>query len=73
MGVEDTENQQNQTDISPQLKLVVNERVAVIIKVVQKEVMQVVLHDVIKSVSSEDIINTFARILNRGSDLACRH
>jgi len=55
MGVEDTENQQNQTaDISPQLKLVVNERVAVIIKVVQKEVMQMVLHDVIKSVSLEN-------------------
>jgi len=73
MGAEDTENQQSQTaDISPRLKLVVNERVAVIIKVVQKEVMQVVLHDVIKSVSLENI-NPFTRILNRGSDLACRH
>lgn len=50
MGEEDTETaQQVQTEISPQMKLIVNERVAVIVKVVQKEVMLTVLHDVIKS------------------------
>lgn len=38
------------SDISPQMKLVANERVAVIIKVVQKEAMLSALHDVIKSV-----------------------
>lgn len=37
-------------DISPQMKLVANERVAVIVKVVQKDVMLSALHDVIKSV-----------------------
>jgi len=38
-------------DISPQMKLVASERVAVIIQVVQKEIMLSALHDVIKSVS----------------------
>lgn len=38
-------------DISPQMKLVANERVAVIVKVVQKDIMLAALHDVIKSVS----------------------
>lgn len=38
-------------DISPQMKLVANERVAVIVKVVQKDIMLSALHDVIKSVS----------------------
>lgn len=50
MGEEDTDAAaQFQTEISPQMKLIVNERVAVIVKVVQKEVMLTVLHDVIKS------------------------
>jgi len=39
-------------DITPQMKLVASERVAVIIQVVQKEIMLSALHDVIKSVSS---------------------
>lgn len=50
MGEEETDAAaQVQTEISPQMKLIVNERVAVIVKVVQKEVMLTVLHDVIKS------------------------
>ncbi|KAI5849206.1 sister chromatid cohesion C-terminus-domain-containing protein [Tricharina praecox] len=41
-------------DITPQMKLVASERVAVIIQVVQKEIMLSALHDVIKSLLQQD-------------------
>lgn len=60
MGDQDTDAAaQAQTEISPQMKLIVNERVAVIVKVVQKEVMLTVLHDVIKSLLHPETKNCF--------------
>ncbi|KAF8252145.1 ARM repeat-containing protein [Wilcoxina mikolae CBS 423.85] len=41
-------------DISPQMKIVANERVSVIVKVVQKDIMLAALHDVIKSLLQQD-------------------
>jgi cohesin loading factor subunit SCC2 len=50
MGTDEVDTVQAPTEISPQLKTVLNERVAVIIKLVHKDIMLKILHDVFKSV-----------------------
>lgn len=48
--VGDVDDDRLNTDMAPKTKLLVNEKVAVIVKVVQKENMLATMHDVIKSV-----------------------
>jgi cohesin loading factor subunit SCC2 len=48
IGDDETDN--TSVDISPQMKLIANERVSVIVKIVQKDIILSALHDVIKSV-----------------------
>ncbi|KAA8908380.1 sister chromatid cohesion C-terminus-domain-containing protein [Sphaerosporella brunnea] len=54
----DDETDDAPVDISPQLKLIANERVSVIVKIVQKDIILSALHDVIKSLLQQDNKNS---------------